>query len=66
MEMGFIADISVIREELDKQKESLQGRRRRSVLLSATLNEGMSLSFVVFPISTSKYAYECVRLFWER
>ena len=44
MEMGFIADISVICEELDKQKESLQGRRRRrSVLLSATLNEGMSL-----------------------
>ena len=66
MEMGFIADISIILEELDKQKESLQGRRRRkrrSVLLSATLNKGMSLSLVVFPISTSKYSYECVHLF---
>lgn len=40
MEMGFIADISIIFEELEKQKDSLQRGRRRSVLLSATLNEG--------------------------
>ena len=39
MEMGFIADISTILEEMDKQKDLLQGKRR-SVLLSATLNEG--------------------------
>ena len=53
MEMGFIADINTILEELGKQKESLPGRGRRSVLLSATLNEGMSTS-VAFSVFSSK------------